>query len=286
VASFSCKRLSTCLTPHSTGRGPSLPGHYPASPLSGRRRRPEGLTSVRRSNGSYGFPVSRFHEEHARVRAIEGIMATRTLQPQLAPQPSSGILLSPVVPPPLVPVRPDPSCDPAVELVEEFPYVGTSVVPAPSANHRVDVADQLCSRDRHPPSCQGTDLLLEPLTRLLAGLRLETALPSPRLDPVLWQPQRLLALPYHVAQELEALVNMDDPGLPRMQHHTQSLQDPTRRSQHPLRFPPAGTRHHPVIGVARQLVPPYSHLPIKRRQQNVPQGGKLPHPVGSLVSSV
>ena len=32
------------------------------SSLSGRRRRPEGLTSVRRSNGPYGFPVGRFHK--------------------------------------------------------------------------------------------------------------------------------------------------------------------------------------------------------------------------------
>ena len=30
--------------------------------LSGRRRRPLGLASVRRSNGSYSFPVSRFHK--------------------------------------------------------------------------------------------------------------------------------------------------------------------------------------------------------------------------------
>ena len=31
-------------------------------PLSGRRRRPAGLASVRLSNGSYSFPVSRFHK--------------------------------------------------------------------------------------------------------------------------------------------------------------------------------------------------------------------------------
>ena len=29
--------------------------------LSGRRRRPVGLASVRRSNGPYSFPVGRFH---------------------------------------------------------------------------------------------------------------------------------------------------------------------------------------------------------------------------------
>ena len=45
-------------------------------PMSGRRRRPAGLTSVRRPNGSYGFPVSRFHRSvatrvHGRNRRAE-----------------------------------------------------------------------------------------------------------------------------------------------------------------------------------------------------------------------
>ena len=49
--------------PHlSSPEVPSLRQRYPASPVSGRRRRPAGLASVRRSNGPYSFPVSRFHE--------------------------------------------------------------------------------------------------------------------------------------------------------------------------------------------------------------------------------
>ena len=39
--------------------------------MSGRRRRPAELTSVRRSNGSYSFPVSRFHQTVAETRKGE-----------------------------------------------------------------------------------------------------------------------------------------------------------------------------------------------------------------------
>src|SRR3954470_24360588 len=42
-------------------RAPSLRGRYPASTLSGRRRRTEALASVRRSNWTCGFPASSFH---------------------------------------------------------------------------------------------------------------------------------------------------------------------------------------------------------------------------------
>jgi hypothetical protein len=43
----------------------SLHGHYSASSLSGRRRRAYALTTVRRSNCTYSFPVCSFHEDSA-----------------------------------------------------------------------------------------------------------------------------------------------------------------------------------------------------------------------------
>ena len=43
-------------------RVPSLHGRYPASPLSGRRRRAVALASVRRSNWPCGFPATSFHK--------------------------------------------------------------------------------------------------------------------------------------------------------------------------------------------------------------------------------
>ena len=59
--------------PHlSSPEAPSLPRHYPLSSVSGRRRRPAGLASVRRSNGSYSFPVSRFHSCIAERELKEG----------------------------------------------------------------------------------------------------------------------------------------------------------------------------------------------------------------------
>ena len=48
------------------GRRPQESAGDEAQELSGRRRRPKGLTSVRRSNGPYSFPVSRFHRGVAR----------------------------------------------------------------------------------------------------------------------------------------------------------------------------------------------------------------------------
>ena len=43
-------------------KAPSLHGRYPASPLSGRRRRAVALASVRRSNWPCGFPATSFHK--------------------------------------------------------------------------------------------------------------------------------------------------------------------------------------------------------------------------------
>ena len=62
-------------------RAPSLHGRYPASSLSGRRRRAEALASDRRSNGTCGFPAYRFHEGGYDRAAKEGISDTRLTRP-------------------------------------------------------------------------------------------------------------------------------------------------------------------------------------------------------------
>jgi hypothetical protein len=51
-----------------------------ASSLSGRRRRPAGLASVRRSNRAYGFPVHGFHRG-CRGRSKEGTRAISFTSP-------------------------------------------------------------------------------------------------------------------------------------------------------------------------------------------------------------
>ena len=65
-----------CPLPSTGSRGLNSP----ASAVSGRRRRPEGLASVRRSNGTCSFPAYRFHKV-ARGREIEGISAIRRTRP-------------------------------------------------------------------------------------------------------------------------------------------------------------------------------------------------------------
>ena len=62
--SLSSRPCLPCCRRPASSRAPSLRGHYPASTLSGRRRRaPRALASVRRSNGTCGFPAYRFHED-------------------------------------------------------------------------------------------------------------------------------------------------------------------------------------------------------------------------------
>jgi hypothetical protein len=60
---------------------PSLHGRYATSTLSGRRRRARALTSVRRANCTYGFPVCSFHEDGDLAEANEGINPTRLTSP-------------------------------------------------------------------------------------------------------------------------------------------------------------------------------------------------------------
>ena len=62
--SLSSRPCLPCCRRPASSRAPSLHGNYPASTLSGRRRRaPRALASVRRSNGTCGFPAYRFHED-------------------------------------------------------------------------------------------------------------------------------------------------------------------------------------------------------------------------------
>src|SRR5467141_1736253 len=72
-----------------------------------------------------------------------------------------------------------------------------------------------------------------------------------------------------VAKELEAVPDMYDPRLLRMQLHAQLFQDSAGRihcgSCLCCRF--AGK--HPIIGIPRKLIPSQPHLPIKRRQKYV-----------------
>src|SRR5674476_119248 len=63
-------------------------------------------------------------------------------QLELPQQPLGGIVLPAVVPPSLSAMRPKPSDDPAVQLVEALSNLGAAVVVAPSSDDRVDRFNQ------------------------------------------------------------------------------------------------------------------------------------------------
>ena len=104
-----------------------LPHSREPEDLSGRRRRPAGLASVRRSNGSYGFPVSRFHKGVS--SKVQGRNQRDQFdKPVLAVQPTLGQAFPARVAPALVAMRPQPPHDPTVKLVEEPAHMGLAVV--------------------------------------------------------------------------------------------------------------------------------------------------------------
>ena len=110
--------LSTALSSFlrsSRTKAPSLHPRYQVSPLSGRRRRPAGLTSVRLSNGSYSFPVSRFHEglSKKKMRGSYRCRCSRRLVPATAL--ARGRLVPAVYPPVSGPSR--YPLDPSMERV-------------------------------------------------------------------------------------------------------------------------------------------------------------------------
>src|SRR3984957_16243534 len=72
-----------------------------------------------------------------------------------------------------------------------------------------------------------------------------------------------------VAKELEAVPDMDDPRLLRMQLHAQLFQDSVSRVHCRACLCCRFTGDHPIIGIPRQLKASQPHLPIKRRQKYV-----------------
>ena len=69
-------------------------------------------------------------------------------QLELPQQPLGGVILPAVVPPSLSAMRPKPSDNPAVQLVEALAYLGAAVVVAPSSDDRVDRFNQLACKSR------------------------------------------------------------------------------------------------------------------------------------------
>lgn len=78
------------------------------------------------------------------------------------------------------------------------------------------------------------------------------------------------ALLHLIAKELEALANMDDPRLLRVQFHSQGLPEASLgNGQRPLSVLPRLTQHHEVVRPARKPEAFRRHLAVKRCQENV-----------------
>ena len=97
--------------------------------------------------------------------------ANQAHQPQLATETPNGESRPPRTAPAPESMRPQASFDPTIELVEESPYVGALIVLTPSANHRIEFANQLRRRMRDATLRLPADRVLEPVDRLLGRIR-------------------------------------------------------------------------------------------------------------------
>ena len=164
-----------------------------------------GLASVRRSNDSYSFPVSRFHKgvsskvqgRNQGDQAYKPVLANELALRQ--PFPAS-------VAPSLVTMRPETPHDPAVKLVEELADVGLAVILAPTSNDRVDLVDQLLRTDRSLAPGTLADLVLEVPDGFYTRNRIARSPANPARDLRGLQPERPLALFDLVAEKLETRV--------------------------------------------------------------------------------
>src|SRR4051812_27921414 len=130
----------------------------------------------------------------------------------------------------LASLRPQPSHDPGIQMSEELSDVGSFVILTPTLQDRIDFRDDLFGRQRNPPLGQLPDLLLAPLDRLLAWVRVHGTGRGTATQLAAYHGSRspLLAL---VPQKLEATVNVHNPRLLRMQWHTELRQNSLRISQ-------------------------------------------------------
>src|SRR5260370_1873653 len=180
-------------------------------------------------------------------------------------------------------MRPDPSNNPAVESVEERSDMGAFVILAPAPQKRIELRNQLLGLQRYLPFGTLPYPIHETADRLLLGVRVQRTLSGLTTNLALGQIELPLPALDLVAKELEAVLDMNNPRLLRMQLHAQLCQDSAssfhRGSCLRCRF----TGDHPIIGVPRQLISSQSHLPIERRQKYVTERGRNHTPLRSAT---
>src|SRR6266511_3401082 len=169
------------------------------------------------------------------------------------------------------PVRPDSSHQPAVESVEELSDVGPLVVMAPTTHNGVRLFYQLLSGHRSVAPREPANLILEVADRFLPRVRIQSSRLGTSLDLARRQPHGPAASLDLVPEELEAIPDVHDPRLLRIDVHAQLLQDSTRRHQCGACFGCGRAGDNPIVRIPRELIAPASHLPIERGQKNVAQ---------------
>lgn len=169
-------------------------------------------------------------------------------------------------------MRPDASHDPSVQLVEEPSNVGALVVLAPTSQERVQCFDQLLGRQRHTPLRALPHLILETPDRFLTRVGIEPARARSAAD---FGRRKIKSLPTLdlVAEEFEAVLDVNDPRLMRMQFDSQLFQDAPSSIDGCSRLCRGFAGDHPVVRVPCQLISLVPHLPIKRRQEDVAEQG-------------
>ncbi len=113
-------------------------------------------------------------------------------------------------------MRPDASPDPAVETLEELADVSAFVILAPAPQQRVKFRYQLRGFQRFPPFGALPDLVHETTDRLLLGVRIQRTLSGLTTNLTRRQMELLLPALDFVAEELEALADVNNPRLLRM----------------------------------------------------------------------
>src|SRR5260370_24563559 len=131
--------------------------------------------------------------------------------------------------PRLVAMRPDAPPDAAVETLEEFSDVGAFVILAPPAQERVELLNQLLGLQRHCPFGSLPYLVHETTNRLRFGIRIQRILSGLTTNLALGQMKLSVPALDFVAKELEAVPDMYDPRLLRMQLHAPLFQDSAGR---------------------------------------------------------
>jgi hypothetical protein len=124
-------------------------------------------------------------------------------------------------------VRPNSLHYPSIEPGEELSDVGSLVVVAQAPHHGVNLPYQLASADRSLALREPTNLVLEVADRFLPGIGIEPTRSDTALDLAGRQAHSPVPLLDLVSEKLEALPDVHNPCLSRIDHHAKFFEDTT-----------------------------------------------------------